>query len=93
MHFESMEPMIRVLMFGAEKYEPFNWMKGLDKVEILESMQRHLAALLAGEEIDPESGLPHMGHIQCNAMFYNYMIKHFTTVSPDELKEDFEETY
>lgn len=71
-HFGSLEPMVRVLMYGAEKYAPENWKKGLDMKEILESMQRHLCSLLDGEVIDPESGLPHMGHVQCNAMFYNY---------------------
>lgn len=71
-HFKSLEPMIEVLEFGAKKYAPFNWQKGLDLKEILESMQRHLAALMDGEEIDPESGISHVGHIQCNAMFYNY---------------------
>lgn len=76
-HFESIEPMIEVLEFGAKKYAPKNWMKGLKKEEILESMQRHLAKLMDGEENDGESGLSHMGHIQCNAMFYNYMIKNF----------------
>lgn len=70
--FKSMEPMIRVLEFGAQKYAPENWKKGLDTTEILESMMRHLAALMDGEETDPESGVSHMGHIQCNAMFYNY---------------------
>lgn len=73
-HFESLEPMVRVLMFGAQKYQPFNWQKGLKKDEILESMQRHLAKLIDGEQNDPESGLPHIGHIMCNAMFYQYMI-------------------
>lgn len=73
-HFGSLEPMVRVLMFGAQKYEPFNWQKGLKKDEILESMQRHLAKLIDGEINDPESGLPHIGHIQCNAMFYQYMV-------------------
>lgn len=72
--WKSLEPMVRVLMFGAQKYEPFNWQKGLNKTEILESMMRHLAALIDGEMNDPESGLPHMGHIQCNAMFYQYMV-------------------
>ena len=71
-HYKSMVPMIRVLEFGAKKYEARNWQKGLDLEEILESMQRHLGALMDGENIDPESGIEHMGHIQCNAMFYNY---------------------
>ncbi len=71
-NFEALEPMVRVLMFGAQKYEPFNWMKGLDKKEVLESMQRHLAKLMDGENNDPESNLHHIGHIMCNAMFYSY---------------------
>lgn len=74
-HYESMEPMIRVLEFGALKYAPKNWQKLMDTTEILESMQRHLAALMDGELVDKESGLSHMGHIQANAMFYNYHIK------------------
>lgn len=73
-HFTSLEPMVRVLMFGAQKYEPFNWQKGLKKDEILESMMRHITKLIDGEVNDPESGLPHIGHIQCNAMFYQYMV-------------------
>jgi hypothetical protein len=73
-HWASIEPMVRVLMFGAQKYEPFNWQKGLKKDEILESMMRHIAKLMDGEMNDPESGLPHIGHIQCNAMFYQYMV-------------------
>lgn len=71
-HYRSLIPMIRVLEYGCKKYSPDNWKKGLDLKEILESMQRHLAALMDGEEIDSESGIHHMGHIQCNAMFYNY---------------------
>lgn len=74
-HFASLEPMVKVLEFGAEKYDPHNWKKGLDKTEILESSMRHLTALLDGEDIDPESGLGHMGHIMCNAMFHNYFNK------------------
>jgi hypothetical protein len=74
-HFESLEPMIEVLEYGAKKYEPKNWQKGLDKSEILESLQRHLAKLFDGEEIDQESGLHHIGHIMCNAMFYSYYLQ------------------
>ena len=73
-HFESLEPMIRVLEYGALKYAPYNWQKPMPLVEILESMQRHLAALIDGELVDAESGISHMGHIQANAMFYNYHV-------------------
>lgn len=71
-HYKSLEPLVEVLEFGAEKYGEFNWQKGLDKREILESMMRHLAALMDGEQNDKESGLHHIGHIMCNAMFYEY---------------------
>lgn len=72
--YKGFIPMIRVLEIGAKEYGEENWKKGLVKREILESMQRHLASLMDGEELDAQSGLPHMGHIQANAMFYNYMI-------------------
>ena len=71
-NFNSLEPMVRVLEFGAKKYATNNWKKEMPLHEILNSMQRHLAALIDGEEFDKESSISHMGHIQCNAMFYNY---------------------
>lgn len=71
-HFKSLEPMVKVLMYGADKYAPDNWKKGLDRKEILDSMQRHLAALIDGQEIDPESQEHHIGHIMCNCMFYSF---------------------
>ena len=49
-----------------------NWKNGLDRNEILESMMRHLTALMDGEEVDSESGESHVGHILCNGMFYNF---------------------
>lgn len=66
--------MVRVLMFGAEKYASDNWKKGMNKREILESLQRHLASLIDGENCDSESQLHHIGHIMCNAMFYSYYL-------------------
>jgi hypothetical protein len=77
-HFKSLEPMIEVLEYGANKYAPKNWQKGLDKSEILESLQRHVAKLFDGEDIDSESGLHHIGHIMCNAMFYSYFLHNKT---------------
>lgn len=73
-HFKSLVPMVRVLEYGAIKYLPENWKKGLKKKEILESIQRHLAAMIDGETKDEESGIEHIGHIMCNCMFYTYMV-------------------
>lgn len=71
-HFPSLEPLVKVLEFGAKKYEAYNWMKPMDKEAILESLMRHLISLFGGEEFDKESELPHIGHILANAMFYSY---------------------
>jgi hypothetical protein len=37
-------------------------------------MQRHLAAIMDGEEVDSESGLLHIGHLMADAMFYSYFL-------------------
>lgn len=71
-NFKSILPMVRVLEFGAKKYGDENWKLGLDKNPLLESAMRHLTAIIDGEEIDSESGLPHSAHVMCNMMFYNY---------------------
>lgn len=71
--WKALEPMVEVLMFGANKYDNWNWTKGLKYTEICESLQRHLYAFLEGEDNDKESKLKHVSHILCNAMFLSYM--------------------
>lgn len=58
-----------VLTYGAKKYKPNNWRKVRSRERYISALERHLCALKSGEEIDPESGLPHATHIACNAAF------------------------
>lgn len=46
-----------------------NWDNGLVLSEVLDSLMRHVGQMQEGEWLDVESGLPHIGHIQANAMF------------------------
>lgn len=58
-----------VLGQGLTEYGRANWRKGLDQTEVCDSLSRHLVAFMAGENIDPKSGLPHVDHLLCNALF------------------------
>ena len=71
--FKSLEGMVRVLEFGADKYDKDNWKKGEHTSKICESLLRHLFAHMSGKRIDEESGLSHIDHVACNVMFLSYM--------------------
>ena len=59
----------RVLTYGAKKYAPRNWEKGIEYSRVYGALQRHLWAWWNGEINDPESGLPHLDHAGCCLMF------------------------
>lgn len=65
----------KVLTLGAEKYSKDNWKNCEDTSRYKDAILRHMYAYLAGETNDPETGLSHMYHISCNAMFLNYFDK------------------
>lgn len=59
----------RVLTFGAKKYAAHNWRQGLARSRLLGAALRHVFAYLDGEDLDQESGLPHLHHASCCLMF------------------------
>lgn len=71
---DVLEPIVKVLEFGANKYAAWNFAEGdgLSWTEVLDSMKRHIMAWERGEDTDPESGESHLGHIGCNLMFLLY---------------------
>lgn len=65
----AINELAKVLTFGAKKYAPNNWRKGMDWSRIIGSLKRHLAAIEKGEDFDSETGLLHSAHVMCNAAF------------------------
>lgn len=72
----TMEELVKVLEYGIIKYAIDDWKKGMPTTEVSDSLLRHLTSYLQGEDNDKESGLPHTGHILCNAMFLAFMHKY-----------------
>lgn len=62
---EATEEILKVFAFGAKKYERFNFRKGFKQSRLIAAAFRHLVSHMRGEDIDPESGLRHLGHLGC----------------------------
>lgn len=65
-----------VLTFGAKKYAPYNWTKGIAYSKIIAAIKRHLLAIERHEDIDEESGLLHVDHMACNTAFLQTFMRH-----------------
>lgn len=74
--FESVEELVKVLTYGAKKYEPNNWKLVEDPINRYSSATlRHLSSFMKGEEIDKESGISHLAHAGTNILFLIWFIK------------------
>jgi hypothetical protein len=61
----------RVWAHGEAKYGRDNWRKAGEQLSLMavsDSLMRHLAAFVSGEDIDEETGQAHVAHLLCNAM-------------------------
>lgn len=55
--------------YGCRKYhDPDNW-RNVEPQRYRDALYRHWLAYLGGEELDKESGLPHLWHLACNVAF------------------------
>ena len=72
--FDAFEGVVKILMYGAKKYEEENW-KNVKNRRNFAALIRHLIKWKCGEEFDPESGLHHLDHALCDLMFIVYNLK------------------
>lgn len=71
----ALEGLAGVLAFGARKYAAHNWRGGISWSRLLAALLRHTFAIIRGEYVDPESGLPHIDHVGCCWMFLSHFMK------------------
>ena len=71
----AIEGIGKVLTFGAKKYAADNWRGGIQYTRLIGAIKRHLSAIERGEDIDIESGLPHIDHLGCEWMFMSHFMK------------------
>ena len=71
--WHAFENVLAVLHMGAKKHGLGNWQRGRGDLAsiaaIRNSLARHMLEYGLGQRIDPESGLPILAHLICNAMF------------------------
>lgn len=72
---ELMEGLARVREFGAKKYRRDNWKLGFKYTRSIAAALRHIMAFKDGEDLDPESGLPHVAHAIASLehLLYDYI--------------------
>lgn len=65
---DALEQVAQVYTYGAKKYAPENWRKGMAYSRVFGAVLRHLWAFWRGEKLDSESKLPHLAHAMWGCM-------------------------
>lgn len=65
----SLEEIAKVLDYGRQKYDAWNWSKGFAWGRLIGAAYRHLGAFQRGEDVDPETKISHIAHLACTALF------------------------
>lgn len=66
--FASVDDVVSVMTYGAEKYDRFNW-KNVSEIRYQAAAMRHISAYMQGESADTETGHSHLAHAVCNLLF------------------------
>lgn len=65
---QSLQMLGAVHTMGAAKYGSFNWREhNVSSTVYYDAAMRHLMAYFDGENLDAESGLPHLAHVMACA--------------------------
>lgn len=62
----TLEDEAKAWAYGKQKYAAWNWVRGMDWSIPFACLMRHMSKWQAGEDIDEESGLPHLALAACN---------------------------
>jgi len=65
---EALEELAKHYGRGAVKYAPHNWAKGYEWSKSFAAMMRHAWAFWRGEDIDAETGSPHLAAVAWHAL-------------------------
>lgn len=75
--WEPLEEVVRILMFGEQKYSPAGWKVVPDgHKRYSDALLRHVIQWAKGEQKDPESSYSHLSHMICNALFLLWLEKY-----------------
>lgn len=66
--YGALNEMVKVLTYGARKYDRDNW-KHVEDYRYQAASMRHFSAYMQGEANDPETGIHHLAHMACSILF------------------------
>lgn len=72
--FDVLREVTKVFDYGAHKYAAYNWTKGMRYTRLIDAELRHLTSWLNGQDLDDESGLPHLDHMLCCLLMLRGMV-------------------
>lgn len=74
---EALELEAQVFAFGAKKYAWNGFKETPPSVhQLLDALMRHAVAMANGEDVDPESGISHIGHMRCCTSMLAWVMAH-----------------